>query len=355
MRKPTVHDIVRVSGYSLATVDRVLNRRAGVRPATIEAVEETVRKIGYVRDISAANLASGRIYRITFILPSADSSFLSSLRAEVEQRQTILRAERVELSLKLVPQFDGKALAKALSELSKKTSNSIVIVGTDHPDVPAQIARLAAEGVPTLTLVSDLPSSGRLHYIGIANTAAGRAAASLLGRFLPKNTPAKLAVMAGSLKLKDHRDRLKGFQAVLEAEFPNVTIVAVLEGQDSEDTTFKLLSRCLKDHPDLAGLYSLGAGNRGVVSALKEAKGPPIRIVAHELTTVARAALEEGLFDAVLHQSPYQEVGACIRLSKSLIDGTPFDPADAEIRTEIFLRDTMPPETSLGGREKGTG
>ncbi|MEL6316609.1 MAG: LacI family DNA-binding transcriptional regulator, partial [Pseudomonadota bacterium] len=35
MSRPTVHDIARVAGVSLATVDRVLNERPGVREKTI--------------------------------------------------------------------------------------------------------------------------------------------------------------------------------------------------------------------------------------------------------------------------------------------------------------------------------
>ncbi|QHQ36030.1 LacI family DNA-binding transcriptional regulator [Algicella marina] len=342
MRRPTVHDIARVSGFSLATVDRVLNHRSGVRPATVEAVQKVVQDIGYVRDISAANLASGRVYRIAFILPEGDSSFLHSLCTEVEQRARAGLSERLAITLERVPPFDGAALSEALRKHSAETTNSVVIVGTDHPEISLEIERLAGEGVPTLTLISDLPGSGRKHYIGIANTMAGRAAASLLGRFTAGESRAKIAVLAGSLRLRDHQDRLRGFEAVLSNEFPSSAVVAVLEGQDDEKRAAGLLGECLKQHPDLAGIYSLGAGTRGVVAALLSTSARP-KVIAHELTGTARTALREGMFDAVIHQSTRREVDACIRLSRSLIDGTPVDPLDAEIRTEIFLRDTIPP------------
>ena len=46
------------------------------------------------------------------------------------------------------------------------------------------ISPLAAFAV--VTLVSDAPSSRRLHYVGIDNPAAGRTAATLMGRFLSR-------------------------------------------------------------------------------------------------------------------------------------------------------------------------
>lgn len=57
--RPTVHDIAAAAGVSLATVDRVLNQRPGVRHVTREKVETAIRELGYIRDVAAANLAKG--------------------------------------------------------------------------------------------------------------------------------------------------------------------------------------------------------------------------------------------------------------------------------------------------------
>ena len=45
---PTLSDVARMAGVSLATADRVVNRRAGVRPATIARVEAAVAALGFV-------------------------------------------------------------------------------------------------------------------------------------------------------------------------------------------------------------------------------------------------------------------------------------------------------------------
>ncbi|MEM6358054.1 MAG: LacI family DNA-binding transcriptional regulator, partial [Pseudomonadota bacterium] len=46
MNKPTVHDIAKEAGVSLATVDRVLNARPGVRENTIARVQAAVDRLG---------------------------------------------------------------------------------------------------------------------------------------------------------------------------------------------------------------------------------------------------------------------------------------------------------------------
>ena len=68
VRKPTVNDIARVAGVSLATVDRVLNRRPGVRAVTVQKVHKAIDERGYVRDTAAANLARKRVYNFLFVL-----------------------------------------------------------------------------------------------------------------------------------------------------------------------------------------------------------------------------------------------------------------------------------------------
>ena len=79
--KPTVNDIARVAGVSLATVDRVLNARPGVRQVTVDRVNDAIAKLGYVRDTAAANLARRRVYRLLFILPETTNEFVAALDA----------------------------------------------------------------------------------------------------------------------------------------------------------------------------------------------------------------------------------------------------------------------------------
>ena len=48
--RPTVHDVASEAGVSLATVDRVLNKRAGVKTTTVARVEAAIARLGFVRD-----------------------------------------------------------------------------------------------------------------------------------------------------------------------------------------------------------------------------------------------------------------------------------------------------------------
>lgn len=340
--KPTVHDIAAHAGVSLATVDRVLNRRAGVRAETRERVEGAIADLGYVRDLAAANLAKGRVYPLVFIMPSNDNSFMQTLRREVESARARSGQERTTIGIVEVPPFDPQAIAEALEAVLADGPAGVALVAVDAPEVRAAIDDLVQAGIPVVTLVSDLPGSRRHHYAGIDNMAAGRTAGSLLGRFLAGG-PATVAVVAGSMLVRDHRERFEGFQAVMAAEFPQIAVLPVIEGRDDPVLVEHSLADLFAAQPDLAGLYSLGAGNRGLVRAL-EAAHLPARpaVIAHELTETTRAALLSGRIDAVLNQDAGHEVRSAIRLLKAKADGLPVLSAQERIRLDIFLRDNLP-------------
>ncbi|ARO31825.1 LacI family transcriptional regulator protein [Rhizobium sp. NXC14] len=339
--RPTVHDIAAAAGVSLATVDRVLNQRPGVRHVTREKVETAIRELGYIRDVAAANLAKGRTYPLVFILPASDNSFMHGLNAEI--RQAILRspAERTDIRTIEVPAFDPAALVAVLEGLSLEKPCGIAMVATDAPEVRAVVDRLVQAGFPIVTLVSDLTGSLRHHYAGVDNIAAGRTAARLLGRFLGPRK-GKIAVLAGSMLVRDHRERLEGFTSVMGEEFPDLAILPVLEGRDDPEIAHMLVAEAL-GNADIIGVYSLGAGNRGLIRALKEkAVDRTLTVIAHELTAHTRAALIDNTIDAILNQNAGHEVRSAIRVLKAKADGLAVIEAQERIRLDIFLKDNLP-------------
>lgn len=340
--KPTVHDIAAHAGVSLATVDRVLNGRAGVRAVTRQRVEEAVAALGFVRDMAAANLAKSRIYHLLFILPANDNSFMIGLRAQVATMAARASAERVQIDIIDVPAFDVDALVAALAQAETLKPDGLAFVAVDAPAVLAAAERLRLAGIPVATLVSDLSGFRRVHFAGIDNIAAGRTAATLMGRFLGV-MPGPVLPLAGSLMVRDHRERLEGFQAVMADRFSSRVLLPVVEGRDDPAEAERLVRAALERHPDLAGIYSFGAGNRGLIRALGGlSPGRRPVVILHELTQATRAALTDDLVDAVLNQDAGHEVRSAIRVLKANADGSSVVEAQERIRIDIFLKDNLP-------------
>src|SRR5205814_7371631 len=123
---------------------------------------------------------------------------------------------------------------------------------------------LTERSVTVVTLVSDVPGSKRIHYVGLDNSGAGRTAATLMGRFLGERR-GKVGLIAGSLSLRDHIERQFGFEQVMMHEYPQLVLLPVREARDDWQKVESVASQMLAEHADLIGLYNVGAGTRGIV------------------------------------------------------------------------------------------
>lgn len=340
MTRVTAQDVAEAAGVSLTTVDRVLNNRKGVRKATVERVNEAMARLNFVRDQSAANLARKRTYRMIFMVPEGENSFIRGIEREILNAAEDVKRDRVMISVVTVPPFDAQALVARIDGLDLKSGDGLAIVATESQLVRDAINRLRAGGVHVVTLISDLPSSHRQHYVGIDNVAAGRVAGSLLKRFV--HAPSgDVAVVAGSGTLRDHVERRMGFEQVMRAECPHLDVLPWIEGVDDADVVEEKLTALLRENANIVAVYSLGGGSRGVIAALRSA-GEGLRAITHELTEHTRAALMSGVLDAVLAQDPGHEVRSAIRVLRAHADNLPINVRQERIRIEIYMRDNLP-------------
>ncbi len=346
MPKVTVFEVAASAGVSLATVDRVLNGRKGVRPATVERVQAAIGRLGFRRDAFAAGLATQRRERYLFVLPGrGTNSFMNALHDTIAAAAAVLADQRVVVRSLDYAALDDTALAGLLSSIDGAECDGVAVVAVESPPVRHEIDRLVGKGIPVVTLVSDVSPSRRSLFLGIDNKAAGRVAASLIGRMTgggQGSARGSIGLFVGRMTLHDHADRRLGFEQVLRREFPHLVLLPTIEGLDDSAVTGPLAARMLRRHPDLLGIYSAGAGNRGIIAALRaDARLPAPVVVAHELTAHARDALLSGTFTAVLHQDQEQEVENAIAALRALARAeAAFLPRP--VRTQIFLRDNVP-------------
>lgn len=341
MIKITIHDVAAAAGVSVATVDRVLNNRPGVRETTRSKVQGAMLRLGYRPNTFAARLSKSRSYRFLFVVPSGRNSFMDKLCAAIEAEAQTIRAENISVETLSVEAFNGVALSELLATLTSDRYDGVAVVVPDIPLVRQAIDGCVRSGIKVVTLVSDLPSSARSFYVGIDNVSAGRVAGRLLGCFT-QGRRGKLAAIPGSLTLSDHIERFMGCGQVVRAHFPHVHMLPPVEGKDNADDTERVIGELLDEHGDeIIALYNIGAGSRGLIAALeKSGRREDIVVVAHELSPQSRKALLDGTIDVILSQDAEYEVGRAVTLLRQLCDGET-EIKNAFVRTDIFLPDNV--------------
>ncbi|WP_035683553.1 LacI family DNA-binding transcriptional regulator [Bradyrhizobium sp. Cp5.3] len=337
----TLKDIARQAGVSLATVDRVLHNRPGVRPDTVRRVKEAIARNAFQPHVGAAELARARARRFAFVMPTGPNLFMQQIQAYLDEMSAWLSARRLSVEVVATDVFDPSVLAASLEALSGDY-DGVAVVALDHPSVRAAIDDLVEAGTKVVTLVSDVPSSRRHHYVGIDNIAAGRTAGALVGRLADQKS-GKVAIVAGSQGLRDHAERIFGFNQVMASEFPRLDVLPVLEGRDDDDLSEQALARLFGRHADIVGLYNVGAGTPGVAKALSNAgREKQVVFVGHDVTVLTRRLLLQGVMDAAISQNPGHEARAAVRVLLALARGEPILREQEKIRIDIVMRDNLP-------------
>lgn len=341
MTKPQLHDVARAAGVSLATVDRALHRRPGVKNETIARVDAAVLKLGYRADFAATRLARSKPRRIRFLLPSSENSFVNLLTEQINGLMPWFVEQRVSAAVTRIDSLSATQVANKLHAL-RGHCDAVVVMAVDHALVRAAIDDLVDSGIVVITLVSDVPTSKRHQYVGINNISAGRVAASLMGRFMPTATGGEIAVALGSRALRDHAERLFGFEQVIRAEFPHLTVLEPFETHEDSRRSERLVNDLLKKQ-QLLGLYSVGGGNRGIFAALKARQSVHKVIwICHELTRSNRDAILSGHATAVINQDAGHEIRSSVRQALARLNNERLLEDQERIHIDIFMRDNLP-------------
>ncbi len=158
--------------------------------------------------------------------------------------------------------FIDKSPAVLARKILSSNSQAVMVYGEEGAAVIDAISTVTARGVPVVTLVSDIPTSPRLAYVGIDHYSAGRTAAFFMEAMV--RAPGALVVLCNNLSYRAHAQRVSGFRDRINSRGSDLAVVAVLEGRDDSLLSGQLLSDALRRLQNVAGIYNTGAANRAV-------------------------------------------------------------------------------------------
>lgn len=342
MARPTTKDLAKAAGVSLATVDRVLNRRSGVRKVTVERVTRAIADIGFVRDMSAANLARGKEYRMVFLLPDHDDEFIDLIRDSIDEANQALHGERTGVTVIRVPANDPHRIAARLDELSAETVDGVAIMAPESPQVRDAISRLDSRGIAVVAFVSNQPNADNALFVGVNNEAAGRTVGQLMARFTGAKAGVVL-VLTETIQSRDSQERRLGFDAIMAKYADRLTVRPTMETYGDPQRTARIIRTALQGGEAVVGIYLMHHDIGETMQAIEtEGGADEMVIIGHELTPDTRARLIDGTLDAVITQDVGHLVRSSIRILRAKAGQVGTIASQERIRIEITLRENMP-------------
>jgi LacI family transcriptional regulator len=296
--RPTITDLAKQAGVSVATVDRVLNRRLPVREDTAVRVVQAAEAIGY----HATGLLKRRLTEIPqrrfgFLLQKRDTfyqSFAKNLADATKAASFIEGKPIIEFMDELVPSI----IAARIRDVAPRV-DALAVVAVDHPIVIEAVEAVIATGKPVFTLLSDISTTAKTGHIGLDGRKVGRTAAWTISR--TASGPGKIGILVGSHRYSNQELAEISFRSYMREHAPEFTLLEPIINLDDERIAYEAVVDMVETNPDLVGIYVCGGGQDGLIRALRdEGAGRRIVAVCNELTATTRAALIDGTVDLLL-------------------------------------------------------
>lgn len=334
-RVATIDDVARVTGYSTATISRVINKSPKVAQSTRLQVETAIRDLGYVPDHAARALASHTSRTIGIVVPAIENMSYATAINALQQR---LRQFGYTLLIS-TSAYDLEHEFEEVQTMVSRGVDGIVLVGGVHkPEMIALLKERAIPYVVTWVISHEHPC------VGFDNRAAGQRIAS----HLVDLGHTDIAVIASLTSTNDRSAaRVQGVRDVMalrKLALPDSHVIAGLGSIGEGKTAMRILLAMRKLPTAVICLNDALA-----FGAILEARSRGLQL-PEELSIVGFDDLD---FAAELSPSlttvrvPAQEIGATAAdflLSK--IDGR-LTPSVLEIPADLVVRaSTAPPGRS---------
>ena len=303
-----------------------------------QRIEALAREYGYSPNRAGKALVTRAPVRIAVLLHSVGNPFFDEVKQGLYKSVEEYSDFPIEVRVKEIKGYSPAEQLDSLEGMAQEKIDGLILTPISHPDVVERLNSLAKNDLPVIALNNDIASQ-RLCYVGCDYTGSGRTAAQMMGYLC--GGQGEVAAVTGSLSMLGHRQRIEGFRSQLEAEFPSMTLVEVVENNDDDAVSSEAVTE-LFHRTSPRGLYFGAAGAAaGSRTAHALAKGPLSIVVSDPVPAVARL-IERGLVQAAISQQPFEQGYRAMRviIERLLFHSKPSDD-------QIFTQNEIKIKTNL--------
>ena len=303
----TIKSIAEAVGVSRGTVDRALNNRSGINHEIAEKIKKTAEEMGYRPNLAAKALVKTKVVKkIGIILNSEGNEFFDEVKRGIEDSLQDLCEFGLEYEWRTMKGYDDKREEELMEELEGLGISGLVMTPINSERIIRKIHEFHKKNIKVVAINSDVLNTERIAYVGCKHKKSGTVAAGLFG-LMSQGREETVAIVTGSkLNLALER-RERGFVETIEKDYPNIRIVDILGNDDSDELSYEVTERLLKEYPNLDGLCFLGAGVSGGIKAVPSHRNANFKVVTFDLIEAVKKGLSNNLIAATILQEPYKK------------------------------------------------
>ena len=327
--RPTIRDVAKTAGVSIATVSRVLRDHDNVAVQTRERVTAAVEELQFTPSRLGRSLAERRHAANGIVFPDLSGPYYA---------EVVLGYESVAADLGrsvLILSTHGRSAAPAMVEEMAGRCDGLVVMGRTVPD--AVVERLARRGVPLVLLA-------RPQVSGVDSVKADNidSATALVEHVIARG--ARHIVLVGDPGLApDLAERWAGFERVA-VTYPSVRLEHRHAAMFDEDTGAQVAREAMSELPDAF----MCANDELALGLLGELRGNGVDVPGRVAVTGWDDIMAARYAGLTTVRQPMRELGStAARLLDEVITGARTELRHEVLPTELVVR------TSCGTSRKG--
>lgn len=305
-RRPTIQDLAARADVSVSTIDRILNGRDKVRSGTAERVLAAAEELQFyaLPALRQRLKVSPDRLKIGFLLQQSHRGFYRSI-AEALASAAEAHAEPVEVLVEHMNDLSPEAVSDRILRMGEQVQ-ALGVVSAEHPRVSAAIEALAARGVPTYGLISELTAACGTGYVGLDNWKVGRTAGWAIAGLCKR--PGRVGIVVGNHRYRCQELNESGFRSYMREHASEFTMLEPVQTFEDNTIAREVTEQLLRREPDLVGLYVAGGGMPGALEALRSSgRAQGMVTVGNDITEHTRTGLMDNLL-AMVFAHPVQRL-----------------------------------------------
>ncbi|HUP02075.1 MAG TPA: LacI family DNA-binding transcriptional regulator, partial [Gemmatimonadota bacterium] len=256
----TIRDVARESGFSVATVSRVLNNSGVVRTETRRRIEAVTERLRYTPNSAARTLITRKTHTLGVVLPDLYGEFFSEVIRGIDRT-----AQQNGYHLLLSSSHNHEDEIEAAVEAMHGRVDGLVVMS---PGIGAKKVVAALPRTLRIVLLNCDVEGESLDAINLDNYGGSHAMVCHLQACGHR----RIAMIRGEARNHDARERLRGYRDALRAGPGEWAEDLELPGNFSESSGYEAAQRVLTLSPRPTALFAANDSMAiGALSALREA------------------------------------------------------------------------------------
>ena len=310
-KKPVrIKDIASKAGVSVGTVDRVLHGRGSVSKVKEKKVRDAIASLQYEPNMMARSLAMNSNYRIAVVIPnfSKDSFWKEQIDGI---NKALLYIKDFGFSIKLLEFDDQKQgdLLKHLAVIKKEKFDALLIAPTVKNDGNKFLDNCCKKKIPYVLVNTNLNRADDycIAYVGQNSYQSGLLGAKLLSLMTRKKGKLLILHMEKDVENSIHLiEKERGFIDFLAEDVKRYkrVIVESLSKGSRDKPLKKYLSKLLKNHRDISGIFVTTSKVHKLIYGLREIERQDLSVVGFDLVEENIKALDQYANMFLINQNP---------------------------------------------------